>query len=463
MTNYDKFEEFNEVLVEAIAKHMDIYEKIEPYAWHVGRINLRYAIEREMYFNFVFNIEHFYKLYIEKKADQTIKKFKSDILKLMVGQEIVPLKIPETRVDNFLEKKLAMYPGSSKTMLFSIVSLKFLKYAENILTNLHYPFHLLCFDKSHETIRYMEEKNYPYTIFEAYYDASIFDPYLQGLHSSVMLSSLVNVVCNIKPSVIVNFEGCHVSDQLLCEIGNLMSIKTVGIQHGYAPFYPSTFRNMNYSKFLTWGQYFSEGFKPYNTNTELIAVGNHVIGNNFHQNTRVKKIGFFVQVVKYYITLKYFEDFISLILQTADAHTDAAIIVREHPSNPIPQKYIDQLHSRKNIEFMNKQTHTIAEVIEQCDIAVSISSASLVEALEAGVIPIYVNLPKLTMFERLRQKNPFLSMPQTSSEAYQIIKKLIDDDIHFGNVKQSLVSKKEYLFSASGDDAIRNIVRELEC
>lgn len=461
--NYDKFEEFNDVLVNSIIKFMDLYELKEPNCWKIANVNLRYAIEREMYFNFIFNIDYFYKFYINKQSDSTIKKFKADILKLMI-EEKIDIKIPISTTNTVLEKKIQRYTSNSSKIVFLIMSLKFLKYAEDLINQLkHKEIHLLCFDKTKELINYIEEKEYSYSLFEYYYDESYFSDHLKGLQTSIILPSFVNTLCVLKPSTIISFEGHSIVGQLSGELGKLMQIKTICIQHGYAPFYPTTFRNMNYSKFLTWGEYFSEGFKPYNPNGQFIAVGNHIIPNFDNKNKKVKVVSFFVQVTKYFISQEYYENFIELILHTAKNNQNLKIVVREHPSNPIPKKYIDLLSLEENIEFMNNETHTVGEVLEQSDVAVSISSTTLIEALEMNVIPIYVNLPKLTMYQRLKDKNPYIPMPKTVEEAIEIIKNLIDDSQYYNDLKELIFQQKDYLFKAHGKEALGNIIKEILC
>lgn len=461
--NYDKFEEFNEVLVNSITKFMDLYESKESNCWKISNINLRYAIEREMYFNFIFNIDYFYKLFINKQTDSTIKKFKSDILKLMIKEKI-NIEIPIYKENDIFRKRIQNYTPNNSKVLFIIMSLKFLKYAENLIVQLKdKEIHLLCFDRSRELINYIEEKEYSYNLFEHYYDESYFPNHLKGLQTSISLHSLINTLCNIKPSIIINFEGCHITDQLIGEIGKLMKIKTICIQHGYAPFYPSTFRNMNYSKFLTWGDYFSEGFNPFNLNSKFIAVGNHILQNINNKNSRVKVISFFVQVTKYFISQEYYDNFINLIIFTAKNNLNLKIVVREHPSNPIPEKYINLLKLENNIVFMNKETHDVGEVLQRSDIAVSISSTSLIEALEMEVIPIYFNLPKLKMYKRLKNKNPNIPMPETIEDTIKIIQKLINDTNYFTTIKASIFSQKNYLFKAHGKKALDNITREILC
>ena len=58
----EHFDEFNEVLVDAISAFMQVCDRAG-LVWQICDINLKHVVEREIYFKCVVNLEQFYKYY----------------------------------------------------------------------------------------------------------------------------------------------------------------------------------------------------------------------------------------------------------------------------------------------------------------------------------------------------------------------------------------------------------------
>ncbi len=447
MIKYDKFEEFNNKLSDSISKHMDIYESIDPSVWKVANINVRYAIEIELYFNFIANIDLFYMSYLARSEVLNHRKFKTDIHNLMLNKQIEPMSI----LDN-INYPIVESLSLKECILFYASSFKHFIYIEHILKSTSLDCCIALDSNNKKLEEYLLINNYTYIFINLDSSKNKIPSHLKGLHSLKLLDGLLDIVNIVKPSVILCSEGVHIQDRILCEIGHSIGAKTICMQHGYAPDYATNFRNFNFNYYLTWGDYFTDGFKEYtNSKTKFISVGNYVLNQN-SKNSKNSKMAFFIQAAKYYITQEDYNNFIKLIIYTAKKYQYLEILVREHPSNPMLNKDIDKLKSFQNIRFVNAEEYTLSEVLNEVDIAISISSSSLIEALALGVVPIYINLSNLSLYNRIKKYGNVV-MTQSFEEVKEEIDKMITNKRRLNKIKLN-----NYIFKCIGKDALNNVI-----
>lgn len=449
------------MLLKAIVAHMDTYEDAG-LSWRVCGINLRYAIERELYFKFISKLEYFYTLYYSGKKDSHENRFVSDILALLLGQEIRVLSAYPPLKQEPIEDLLGSFSKDKELVLFNIVSPKFLNYVRELVTSLGCKAHLLCNNRVVGLEELVQATNIPYSLVDLEYGDARIGGHFSKTMSARCLTSLVENVVNIRPAAIVNLEGCHVEDQLLCEIGNALGIDTVCIQYGYPHFYPLTVRNMSYKKFLVWGEYFGRGLEKYNSASIFYPVGHHKLPEPIESDlsAKVDAIGFLLQGVKYYITQNHFDKFIEFMLGIAKQFPDVKCYVREHPSSPISEDLRRQI-VEAGIEFRNSSDCEIGDFLKACKLLVSISASSLVEAIGMGLIPIYVNLPGIKAFDRLLENNSSVFSAKSTGEASSIITKLISDEDYYRLVSQKSGISRVFMFKDVGAAALNNILGEL--
>lgn len=459
------FEAFHEILVRGISRLMACYEQAG-LSWNVCGVNLRYAIERELYFKFVTRLEYFYSQYYSKKRESSAleynNRFVAEAFKLMCDESFEPnTDFPEHKHSS-INELLTGFTAQQGRILFNIVAPRFLLYLSALRKHFDCDIHLLCKDGNPELVQAVKATGLPYSLVNVELGEASIGGHVATTMSARCLSSMVGILHRVRPEKIVNIEGCHVEDQLLCELAKRLNISSICIQHGYAHFYPLTIRNMCYSKFLCWGEYFKEGLQAFNPATHFIPVGHFQLPESDSEAvaSQVTSIGFLLQGVKYYITQEHFDAFIEVICWAAKSFPNIACYVREHPSNPISERDHQRIAEAGAI-FLNNDGYSITEFLARCQVVSSISASSLVEALGAGVLPVYVNLPHIRAFDRLQKSNPAVCRVESVAEAHELLHKLVNDKAYYQQLCAKLAERYRYMYANTGEAALTAIAQEI--
>ncbi len=455
----EKFEEFNHSLIQSIDEYMDLYEKNYPNVWCVNKVNLRYVIERELYFSYMSKLEYFYELYIQNKSDEGKKKMQSALSRLIINKPITLENIEPCTVQE-IDYLIKGHVKEERLLIF-VDGMRLYKYVEKIIEKLRIDIHILLWFKDEELEKYLSLKKIPFSVYSLKHGNEIYASHLQGLSSTNNLTSAIKTLNNLKVSKILTIEGSKPLDQLFCELGNRLGLDTFCIQHGYAPDYASSFKNMSYDKFFTWGDYFSDGFNKYNEHTNFLSVGNHTLEESNGFQSQVKSIGFFLQTNGFFITQDDMEYFLDLIIQTAKQYPNIQVYTREHPRFAQEER-VTKLFIDNNILIANQNTHnTSGEVLKMCDVAVSFASSSLVEAIATDTVPLFLNTFNLKIFDNFIDKSGAL-MAYTFQEAANIIDKLVEDDAFFIETKEKISLTKPYICSSVAGESLLQIVNEIQ-
>lgn len=458
------FDKFHSLLVQTISVCMRVYEQGGLH-WSICDVDLRYAIERELYFKFISRLEYFQQCLSAGQPAETDNHLVADVYACMQGQvPDFPYTFPEVKPAG-ISRLLDNFKPVRGRILFNVLAPRFLVYLQALQPRLKGEVHLLCKAGDEDLLRAVKATGLPFSVLTAERGEASIGGHFARTYAARCVSPLLEILHTVQPETIVNVEGCHVEDQLLCELARRLGVHSRCIQHGYAHFYPLTIRNMCYEKFLSWGAYFSEGLREFNPDCTFFDVGNFQLPESGTGTTKASgapgAIGFLLQGVKYYIRQQDFSDFIDLVCQIATAHQTTTCYVREHPAHPITETERQRLHEAGAV-FLNKESCSAGEFLARCKVVCSISASTLVEALGTGVLPLYVNLPRIRAFDRLQGKNQAALMANSVAEAQDIIRQLLEDKQYYSNLCAQLQKNQHYMFAANGEQALENMAREIE-
>lgn len=269
-----------------------------------------------------------------------------------------------------------------------------------------------------------------------------------------------------KPSCVVVAEGNAPSDVIVSEVCRLLSIPVVCIQQGWSPFVHVGFKNMSFSKFLSWGDGFSTILSKYNPEQGFVSVGNHVLQDLAKNCLKEKKldqittIGFFIQSPHALLSLKDYLSFLELIKWTAKQYSNINVIVREHPNYEISKDYKEELKQIENIMLMSPDHYSLEKVLSKCEIIISVFSTTILEAIYVDVLPIICNISGLPhYYPDVDKMNAGIEV-KTIDETKYAIERLINNPIELSNFRSGMHKFRTKFFEDKNSvDCISNEIR----
>lgn len=192
----------------------------------------------------------------------------------------------------------------------------------------------------------------------------------------------------LKPAVIMVVEGSSPIDSVVAEVGRYQGVPTVCLQHGWSPIIHSGFKNLQFTSFYSWGDGFSRILSIENPGQKFESVGNPALSNVImgadESLIKISCIGFFLQVPCALIGNEQFDEFIGLIIRTAERYPGIQVVVREHPNFRMQGAQRGKMLKLPNLRISNPQAEAIEGVLSESDFIVSIFSSVIMEALYAG-------------------------------------------------------------------------------
>jgi hypothetical protein len=195
-------------------------------------------------------------------------------------------------------------------------------------------------------------------------------------------------------------EGCISSMHIAAKIGRKYHFETVCLQWGF--FGKSAtkvgWRDMPYTKFLVWGEFFKKAFQEYNPNLPIVISG--------HPNLRIENQ--YTQEKKYilvavqkemgdHITDKDVRFFLESIYQIIDDIPTRQFVIRTHPDLPFHRLPVKPKEGLKNLKIHDYQEFTLNESLSGAQVCIAISSATVIESLTSDCYPIYIKSNSLPM------------------------------------------------------------------
>jgi hypothetical protein len=276
-----------------------------------------------------------------------------------------------------------------------------------------------------------------------------------------LASRFDDMLLKIKPKILIYCEGDAWPQDLFAHTGKKYLIPSICMQWGA---YPSSrprigFRHMGCTAFLTWGDYFGDQLKSYNTETQFISVGHPGLELGLPEKIN-RRIIFLLNTDpngKVTGLDAFHEQFWALLQWVAENADGWEIIVRMHPMIPLSIAERDLLSRFKCIQLHDPANKTLMESLNKCDLALTVSSSSVIEAAACGVIPFILNPAPWSFkpeFYAHRAGFEFDNVPL----AIERLKALMLNPGDLLEIRGNLIEFRKKLFLTVGDSALNNIV-----
>lgn len=206
---------------------------------------------------------------------------------------------------------------------------------------------------------------------------------------------------DLKPRCVVVVEGNSPLDSVTSEVCRLLGIPSYCIQQGWSPYVHTGFRNLAFTRMFVWGERFAEILKPFNPRQSFVVSGSHALSGDAARPeapSMRRVISFFLQAPCAFLPTGGYDAFVALIVASAIAHPDVTFVVREHPGYPVPAVQRQALTALKNVVFSDPVREPLADVISASELVVSVFSTVLLEALAFGVVPLVCSIGELPQY-----------------------------------------------------------------
>lgn len=425
---------FVEWLSDAIAAYNAGVEETDPFVFQYRGANLRYAVERSLYFRFV-NDEDLYSRFLLSPASALDPTARATRLVDFVRERCRRVKAQVLRAAT---QAAADGPNpvlervDRPAVLIHVIHAKFVRFLEPVIARSRLPYaYLLAAGSNHRSWLEAHEipfvdclslktspspSSWPAVGFEcpevtAWYDR---------VHAALSL---------LRPACVVLVEGNAPQDEVVNRACQALGIGTVCIQQGWSPIVHSGFRNMTYSRMAVWGEGFRDLLRPHNPDQEFVVTGHPRLparqGRGPGGDDR-RAIGFFLQAPGRLITREAWRDFLNLIHATGVAFPDRDILVREHPSHALDESERSLLASLPNLRMVSGDS--LAAVLSRLAVAASIYSTVLLEAIAAGAVPVVVNLTSMPAYSPDIAANGAGVEVHSAEDACAVIGRLLTDE-----------------------------------
>ena len=207
--------------------------------------------------------------------------------------------------------------------------------------------------------------------------------------------SLYDFFEKVSVSYVVVPEGDASIYEVLNRVCKKAGVPTACIQQGWSPVTFSGTKNMSFDKMFVWGRGFFNMLSPLNPEQVFSISGNHIISNGgseaSHHVDGKDGVCFLLQLNGALISDNAWNNFVSLIRWTAIEFPETPVYIREHPSFGLSEKDKESFNSIHNIIFASPRDYSLSDLFDRCFLSVAIYSSTILESIEAGVLPIIFN------------------------------------------------------------------------
>ncbi len=459
---------YTQKLCEAIELFTYSAEANDPCAFLYRRANLRYAVERAMYFSFV-NNDRLYALFarwargelrgVDEVATQLEKELALHLFEGTIHAERFRVSSPDRlhprRIARYVARLTGRWlrplfprinPGSLSagrraTVLIHVMDVKFVRYLRPITDRLPAAFaYLLVLDSNLKS--FLLENGLPFvdcTNMPVFVGPRRLGSYGNGLHGFGYLTRWYDhfhtALSSLKPECVLLVEGNSPDDEVINQVCRQLFIPVVCLEQGWSPIIHNGFRNMSYTKMLVWGEGFQELLEPYNPKQKFVVVGNHAVEPEDAtrcQATRQDRraVCFFLQPLPTrLIDKRCWDELLKLAKWAAGEHAEVPVLIREHPAYPLSESERAQLEGIPNIRLVPPDEYPLSEVLNLCRLTVSIYSSTILESIAAGVLPMIFNPTSLpSYFPDVHVAGAGIEV-KTFEEAVQLIRRILSDPV----------------------------------
>lgn len=481
-------------LTEAIAQWSEVQVEADPKRFVYRGADLRFAIERTIYFALINDVacHAVFNARYEGRKDTPMLRQSAyfDLIDPYLVQRTKGAEIPQRRGANSAHAKFSrLLPKAARDslrnglrfvsrtfrsavssteaeFLFLVTQPKFIRYLQPIYEGMHEPSAYLTVDdiSTQDFLQRSGEKVASLTCRSHGVGASDDLALFSGICDQ--FDALAHFVAKSRVRAIVVPEGNAAIYEIVRLAAASQGVPTICAQHGWSPIAHTGFRNLHFSKMLVWGDLFAELLAPFNPVQKFIVTGLPVPIARMRQRAigePVKAVGFFLQKGGEAFDDKVWRDFLALIGWLAAAYPEVNVIVRDHPSTPgLDAGERVLLGDGENLRFMNPATHTLAEVLEACDIVASVYSTTLLEAISVGAVPLICGFGDMPGFwPNLAALGAAVEVHDIA-EAKRELTRLIEDAVFRDDLRRGGTELRPRLFASSANDAVTRIVNEVE-
>jgi hypothetical protein len=255
-----------------------------------------------------------------------------------------------------------------------------------------------------------------------------------------------------RPAGIVLSEGNAPVYAVVNEAARQLKIPVVCIQQGWSPIVHTGFRDLQFTKFAVWGEWFASALAPSNPRQRFVATGHHQIEVRAPKTGKPKTVGFFLQRGSRLLSDEVWREMLELVEFAATQLPQARVLVRDHPNGPLTDAELARWAGIPAIRHMPPSACPLQEVLGQCDLVVSIFSTTILEAIGVGALPLIVNVTSMPNY------NPDLDAigaaleVKTFAEAREALLKLWSDGV--APFARNIEMQQHKLFTRAGEEAL---------
>jgi hypothetical protein len=464
--------------------------------------NLRYAVERDLYFSLINNaaIKRQYALHRAAGPEAAPRNGRSmgefvchfdhgghlqlrhrpsslTLLRRLMGRTANRFR-PKARRSPLGKRLQGTAPNLGQASLFVLVhSEKFVRYLQPITTRFGSD-EVVWLSSSEMLSHHLLAEGLPHVPLESWTgrfygraSGSLRHAISPGYHYMLAQYDAFQQLLTIhRPRCLLLAEGNAPADEVGNQAATVAGVPTVCIQQGWCPFVHSGFRNMSYTRMLMWGEGFAELLAPFNPRQRFAITGSHIADGSrgtstpawLRERTANKTVvSFFLQSASAIISQRGWTEFLMLLEATARAWPDALIIAREHPNFPLTEPELKRLGQLPNVELAPSARCSLADLLAVSHVSASIYSTTILESIAFGVPPLIYNCTSMPRF------SPDVDALGAGIEvrgleiAIREIGRLIDDESYRESFRPSMERFTNRFFYAADGQSCSRIVSEI--
>lgn len=444
-----------------------------------GLANLRYALERHLYFALVNDDA----LYAAMAAHEAGARAVPDGLSPL-AQEIAPylLNAPKPAlgrrlgvVTRFVRGALRQLwqpalqhsgtEAASAEILFLVIQEKFVAYLKPIADHLGRPYAFLVYD---DAALYQQLVAAGHSVIHvqptarskrlAWYGAR----YGAFEWLFVQYSALRRALRRQRARCVVIPEGNAPLYEIVNRAARAGGIGTLCLQQGWSPIIHSGFRNLGYITMCIWGDGFERALRPFNPQQRFFATGHHLLTlRRMEEGPPRRALTYFLQKGSRLITDAAWRGMLDLVRWSALRFPENEIRVREHPSAPLSAEEIAALAGLPNLKFMAAKDATLDHVLEGCRVSVAIFSSTILETVACGGVPLIVNVTGMPRYEPDVAAQGAAIEVQDFAAARVALQRLMENDEAYAAFAPRLDPVRHDYFARGGIAALDAIADEI--
>jgi hypothetical protein len=474
-------------LTDAIERLTDDMVARDAGVFRSGRANIRYVVERQLYFAVVED-RQLYDYFVAHERGQplpdvnTMTHWAREITPYLRNARPAPGEPLDrkTRLLRWLHHRhgrgsvqIEKCDGGRPRVLFLVIHPKFVRYLKPIAERLSRPFAFLAIEDP-AMFDVLREQDLPRVhieltaetqamtlpeveIFHEKFKPGLFDDWF------IRLNAVRRALKVLHPDCIVVPEGNAAIYELANQSAKPIGISTVCIQQGWAPVMHPGFRNMNYASMCVWGEAFADMLQTRNPDQHFVVTGNHVVfGRPQGDVSERNALAFFLQNGAYWLTEQAWRRMLDLIVWTAKRFPDREIRVREHPGAPLTEAELLRLNEAPNIRQMSPGPFSLEDVFSGCRVAIAITSTTILEAVASGIVPLILDVGGFGPYSPDIAATGAAIEVNNYQDARRELERLVDDDRFCASFGPRLADARKRLFARNGEQALDAIVAEIQ-